>query len=169
MQCRSLWATLNVASPKDTLINKHRSAIPLSGCRGVQDRVKPHWRMQARPRRPVESRCHAGQRQRLDRRAAPTGCSAGSGKSRVVRGAQGGEGQLPRGSSYPSPRPPAVVVPVRKVLVVGRVDGPEVALPVVAPACFDEAVIQGQVMTHAVPPVFILFPEKKSIVVKSCR
>ena len=144
-------------------INADRS---LSGCRGVQEGVKPHWWVHIWPRRPVKSRGHAGQGQHLDLRAAPAGCSVGSGKSSMVRGAQGGQGQLPRGSPYPSPCPPAVVVPIGKVVVVWRVDRPKVAFPIVASACFNEAVIQGQVVTHAVPPVFILCQRRRALCLK---
>lgn len=85
----------------------------------------------------------------------------GPGEGRVVGGAQGGKGHLSCHPAYPPPRPPAVIVPVAKVLVVCRVNGPEVAFAVVAAARFDEAVVQGQVVAHTVPPVFILSEQSK--------
>lgn len=132
----------------------------LSEYRGMQAQVKPHLWLHTGPW-PVESGCQAGQRECLDLRTAPTGCSVGPGKGRVVGGAQGGEGELSCRPAYPPPRPPAVVVPFRKVLVVWGVNRPEVAFAVVAAACFDEAIVQGQVVTHAVPPVFILLQQAK--------
>lgn len=106
--------------------------------------------------RPVESWCDAGQRERLDLWAAPTCCSVGVGEGLMVGGDQGRKGELSCNPAHSPPRPAAVVVPVTKVLVVGWVDCPEVALAVFTAACFDEAVVQGQVVTHAVPPVFVL-------------
>lgn len=69
----------------------------------------------------------------------------------------GGEAELSRDPAHPPPRPPAVVVPLGKVLVVGWVDGPEVSFAVVAAAGFDEAFVQRQVVANAVPPVLILW------------
>lgn len=83
------------------------------------------------------------------------------GRGRVVRRGQGSEAELPRHPPCLPPRPPTVVVPLREVLVVGGVNGPEVAFPVVAPTRFDEAVIEGQVVAHAVPPVFILLERER--------
>lgn len=126
-------------------------------------RVVPHLWLHTGPR-PVQSGCQAGQRDRWGLRAAPIGRSVGPGEGRVVGGAQGGKGELSRHPAYPPPRPPAVVVPIRKVLVVCRVNRPEVAFPVVAATRFDEAIIQGQVVTHAVPPVFILLERERNSV-----
>lgn len=120
--------------------------------------MEPHLRLHTGPG-PVESWCQGRQRERLDLRTAPTGGSVGPGEDGVVGGAQGGKGELYCHPAYPAACPAAVVVPVRKVLVVGGVNRPEVAFTVVAAACFDEAVIQGQVVTHAVPPVFILLEQ----------
>lgn len=126
----------------------------------MQARVEPHLWLHARPW-PVESGCQAGQRECLGLRAAPVGRSVGPGEGRVVGGAKGGKGKLSCHPAYPPPRPSAVVVPVRKVLVVCWVNCPEVAFAVVTAACFDEAIIQGQVVTHAVPPVFILLEQRE--------
>lgn len=49
-----------------------------------------------------------------------------------------------------------MVVAFWKILVVCRVNRPEVAFAIVASTCFDEAIIEGQVVPHAVSPVFIL-------------
>ena len=112
---------------------------------------------------PVEPRRQPGG-QRLAgrwRRAAPVGqssCLHGVGGHRVVQGARRDvAGQMSSRPAHPAPGPAAaVVVPVGEVLIVGRVDGPEVAFTAVAAAGLDEALVQGQVVTHAVPPVLIL-------------
>lgn len=59
-------------------------------------------------------------------------------------------------------RPPAVVVALGEVVQVGGVDGPEVALAVVAAAGFDEALVEGQVVPHAVAPALLLAREVPS-------
>lgn len=70
----------------------------------------------------------------MDLRTAPTGRSVGSDEGRVVGGAQGGKGELSCHPAYPPTCPPAVVVAVRKVLVVRGVNRPEVAFPIVTAA-----------------------------------
>lgn len=79
--------------------------------------MEPHLRLHTGPG-PVESWCQGRQRECLDLRTAPTGRSVGAGEGWVVRGAQGGKGELSRHPAYPAACPAAVVVPVRKVLVV---------------------------------------------------
>lgn len=127
---------------------------------GYAGRVKPDLRLHTCPW-PIQCRCQEGQRKCLDLRTAPTGCSVGPGKCRVVGGTQGGEGELSRHPAHPPSCPPAVVVPIGKVPVVWGVNRPEVAFTVVTAAGFDEAIIQGQVMTHAIPPVFVLLQQVK--------
>lgn len=95
--------------------------------------MEPHLWLRTGPW-PVKSGCQAGQRDCLDLRTAPTGRSVGSDEGRVVGGAQGGKGELSCHPAYPPTCPPAVVVAVRKVLVVRGVNRPEVAFPIVTAA-----------------------------------
>ena len=120
----------------------------------MQARVEAHLWLQTGPR--PESGGQAGQREGLGLRAAPTGRPVGPGEGGVVGQAQGGEGKLSRHPAHPPPCPSAVVVPLRKVLVVCGVNRPEVAFTVVTASGFDEAIVQRQVVTHTVSPVFIL-------------
>lgn len=69
------------------------------------------------------------------------------------------EGQLPRYSADPSPGSSPVVVPIRKVLKVGWMNSPEMALAVVTAAGFDEALVQREIVSDTVSPVLVLFKE----------
>lgn len=143
--------------------NDHIIIQTLSGYRGIQAQVKPDLWMHVGPR-PVESGGQTRQRKCGGLRTAPTGhpvravCKGGG---RVVGGVQGGQAELSCHPPCPSPCPPTMVVPFREVLIVGRVNRPEVAFTVVASTRFDEAIIEGQVVAHAVPPVFILLERER--------
>ena len=124
--------------------------------------MKPHLWLNAGPR-PVESGCQAGQRDCRGRGTAPTCRSVGMGEggSRVVRRGEGGKSELSCHFAYPPPCPPTVVVPLCKILIVCRVNRPEMAFSIVASTRLYEAIVERQVVTHAVPPVFILLEHKE--------
>lgn len=71
-----------------------------------------------------------------------------------------GEWELGRHAAEPSTGTPTVKIPSGKVVQVGGVDGPKVALSIVTAAGFDEALVQRQVVTHAVLPVLILHKQE---------
>ena len=64
--------------------------------------------------------------------------------------------RLSRLSARPSPGSSAVIVSFREIVIVARVDGPEVSFAIVASTSFDETVVQRQVVPNAVPPVLVL-------------
>lgn len=51
------------------------------------------------------------------------------------------EGKLPRRPADPPPGPTSVVVPIREILKVGRMDRPEMTLTVVTATGFDKALV----------------------------
>lgn len=146
-------------------LNYHTILQTFSGYRGIQAQVKPDLWMHVGPR-PVESGGQARQRKHGGLGTAPAGhpvravCEGGG---RVVGRGQGGEAELSCHPSRPPPRPPTMVVPFREVLIVGGVNRPEVAFTVVASTRFDEAVVEGQVVAHTVPPVLILLGARRNV------
>ena len=74
-----------------------------------------------------------------------------------VIGGHEGVRELPHHSSDSPAGPTPVIFPFGEVLEVGRMDGPEVAFSVFTAACLDEALVQGEVVSDTVPPIFVLW------------
>lgn len=87
----------------------------------------------------------------------PTRCPFQAAEGLVVN--RQCEGQLTRYSADPSPGSSPVIVPVREVLKVGRMNSPEMALAVVTAAGFDEALVQREIVSDTVSPVLVLYKE----------
>ena len=87
-------------------------------------------------------------------RAAPAGRPLHAAEG-LVGGGQG-EGESCCHSAVSPSGLASVVVSVREVMEVGWVNGPEVTLAVVAASSLDKALVQGEVVPDAVPPVLVL-------------
>lgn len=87
---------------------------------------------------PVDSGREA-HHQRMGRWTTPTRRPFQAAEGLIMR--RESEGQLPRYPADPSPGSTPVVVPIREVLKVGRMNSPEMALAVVTAAGFDETLV----------------------------